>query len=143
MSTQYPHVATGLFLSCIDDRLIQSDFKFFAQAVGEPFVVRLAGGAGALLNPDDRKTALKQIAAAYKIAGITEVYLQSHTDCGAYRLAGVTFDSPEAELKRLYADLDEAAGHVRSTLTEAGADPAAIAIHTRVVNPVGQMQERA
>src|SRR4051812_8130432 len=101
MSNNYPHLATCLFLSCIDDRLIQHDIKFFSHT-GSAFITRLAGGGGAFLNPDDRKTALKQIVAAYKISGITEIYLQSHTDCGAYRLSGITFDSLEAEVARLH-----------------------------------------
>jgi carbonic anhydrase len=131
-----------VFLSCIDDRLVQTDADFIS-ANGDAFHPRLAGGGGAILDPEARPVALKQIVAAYVLGDVTKVYLQSHTECGAYKLAGVTFDSPENELKRLYGDLDEAAAYVKQALLDAGAPEDKIDIITRVVNPGGILQERA
>ena len=54
----------------------------------------------------------------------------------------MTFSSPEAEVARLYADLDQAAKYVKTALAEAGADPAEVTIHTQVVDPTGKLQER-
>lgn len=142
MSILYPHTATSIFFSCIDDRLINPDTEFI-KAHGNAFHPRLAGGGAAFLDVDERKVAIKQIVAAYKIAEVTEVYLQSHTDCGAYRLMGLTFNSTEAEVARLYDDLESAAMYVRAALAEAGADPDSITVHVRVIDPAGTLQETA
>ena len=141
MPNSYPHNATSLFFSCIDDRLIQHDIKFFSHT-GSTFITRLAGGGGAFLDPDDRKVALKQIVSAYKISAVTEIYLQSHTDCGAYRLAGENFISLESEVARLHTDLETASKYVREALIEAGANPDHIKIHVRVVDPEGKLHDR-
>lgn len=141
MPTPIPHTAKSVFLSCIDDRLVQSNAEFIA-AHGTAFHPSLAGGGAAILNETSQSVALAQIVAAYKIAGVTTVYLESHTDCGAYRLAGVTFDSDAAEIARLYRDLDQAGELAKTALASAGAKPAAIHINLLVVDPAGQLQAR-
>ncbi len=141
MSTSHPHTAKSVFFGCIDDRLIKADADFIA-AHGDSFWASLAGGGAAFLAPEDRAVALKQIMVSYMVNQAQRVYLQSHTNCGAYRLAGVTFSSHEEELKRLYADLDQAATDVRAALIEAGAKPSDIHISTQVVDPAGVVQPR-
>lgn len=142
MSHSIPHTAKSVYLSCIDDRLVESDAKF-AASVGTAFHTRLAGGALALLDPVTQAVAMQQLAIPHILAGVTEVYLESHTGCGAYQLAGVTFESDAAEIERLYADLEEAAENARTALIEAGADEEKVTVHTRVVDPAGVLQERA
>lgn len=141
MPNTYPHNAKSVFLSCIDDRLVAADAQF-AASVGTAFHPRLAGGALALLDPATMPVAMQQLAIPYVLAGVTEVYLESHTGCGAYKLAGVTFESNEAEIKRLYSDLDEAEDNARAALIEAGAPESDVKIHTRVVDPGGNLLER-
>ena len=142
MSNTYPHTAKSVFLSCIDDRIVSSDAKY-ADSIGTAFHTRIAGGGLALLDPLTQAVVMQQLAIPYVLAGATDVHLESHTGCGAYGLAGVTFASGAAEIERLYADLDEAAENARQALIEAGAAEDKISVHTRVVNPAGQLQERA
>jgi carbonic anhydrase len=131
----------SFLLSCIDYRLVQPDAQFISEH-GEAFHARLAGGAASVIEPHDQAVALKQVIAAYKLAGVTEIYLESHLDCGAYRLSGATFTSLEHETAQLYEDLDKAAEIVESTLIAAGANPADISVHTRAVDPTGVPQSR-
>jgi carbonic anhydrase len=141
MPNSYPHNAKSIFLSCIDDRLVEADAEF-ASSVGTAFHPRLAGGGLALLDPVTQAVAMQQLAIPYILADASEVYIQSHTGCGAYQLAGVTFESDAAEIERLYADLDRAAENARTAMVEAGAPVHDVVIHTRVVNPAGALQER-
>jgi carbonic anhydrase len=141
MSNTHPHNAKSIFLSCIDDRLVAADAQF-ADSIGTAFHPRLAGGGLALLDPATRAVAMQQLAIPYVLAGVTEVYLESHTGCGAYKLAGVTFDSDADEIDRLYQDLDDAADDARAALLEAGAAEETVVVHTRVVDPAGALQER-
>src|SRR6516164_5706149 len=107
MSKIPQHYAKSCLFACIDDRLAQPDFEYMKQ-IGGAFCPALAGGGLAIISPATREAAITQIVLAYKINQITDVYLQSHTDCGAYKLAGAVFATPQAEIDRLYADLDEA-----------------------------------
>lgn len=143
MSNNLPHTAKTVILTCIDDRLPASHAEFLATLPGGAFHTALAGGGAALLSEATREATLKQIVAAYQINHATTVYLESHTDCGAYRLAGVTFDNPDAELSRLYADLDRAAELVRAALVAVGANESELTINCRVVNPTGHVVARA
>ena len=129
MSTTIPHTAKSVFFGCIDDRLVEPDVAFIKQLKGGAFNPKIAGGGIAFLTEEDRHSALKQVAASYRINHITDVYLESHTDCGAYRLAGITFDNPTAEA-------------VRDTLIEAGAQEGEVSIHVRVVDPEGHPVDR-
>lgn len=142
MPNTHPHTAKSVYLSCIDDRLVESDAEF-AASVGTAFHTRLAGGGLALLNPVTQAVAMQQLAIPHILTGVTDVYLESHTACGAYQLAGVTFESDTAEIERLYADLEEAAENARTALIEAGAAEDKVVVHTRVVDPTGKLQERA
>lgn len=142
MSTITPHTAKSVFFGCIDDRLVEADVAFIKKLEGGAFHPKIAGGGIAFLTEEDRRSALKQIAASYRINHITDVYLESHTDCGAYKLAGITFDDPITETRRLYEDLDRAAEAVRNTLIEAGAQEGEVAVHLRVVDPDGQLVDR-
>ncbi|HVQ44837.1 MAG TPA: hypothetical protein VMT30_07825 [Candidatus Saccharimonadia bacterium] len=131
-----PHTATSVLFGCIDDRLTAADSEFINQH-GGAFHPALAGGGAAFLDPEARSVALSQIVAAYRIAGATTIYLESHTDCGAYRLAGVRFDSLAAEIDRLTADLKQAAKYVKAALIQADAPTDAIEIFIRIINPAG------
>ncbi len=138
MPNQLPHTAKSVFFSCIDDRLSPAGADFIAKLPGGAFHPSMAGGGAAFLSEEDRPAALKQIVAAYKISGITDVYLQSHTDCGAYRLSGVTFANADDELQRLTTDLAKASDIIRQALIEAGAKGEEITIHTEVIDPSGE-----
>jgi carbonic anhydrase len=131
VSSPNEHFAKNVFFACIDDRLVGA------------FYAAVAGGGLAFVNPTDQNTALKQVTAAYTINHITDVYLESHTSCGAYKLSGVEFSNPAEELERLYADLDKASELVLSALHHAGAAEGEIRIHARVVSPDGTEQPRA
>ena len=136
MPNPLPHTAKSIFFCCIDDRLSQASLERIAQLEGGAFHSSIAGGGLAFLSAEDRTTALKQVVAAYKINGITDVYLQSHTDCGAYRLSGITFTDTTAELSRLDSDLGQASQIISQALTEAGATH--VQIYTEVVDPSGK-----
>lgn len=141
MSTTSPHFAKNVFFACIDDRLTESHLKTIIK-IGGAFYAAVAGGGLAFLAPDTQETALKQVALSYKINRINNVYLESHTNCGAYALSGATFQSEAEELDRLYADLDQAAEKIQATLREAGAEPGEVTVNVSVVDPNGQVQPR-
>jgi carbonic anhydrase len=141
VSTTSPHTAKNVFFSCIDDRLVKADFAFL-ESIGDAFHARIAGGGAAFADEADRHAALKQITASYKINHITDVYLQSHTDCGAYRLAGVTFQDHADEIDRLYADLERAERYIHEALLAAGAADGEVTVHLRVVDPGGRLQSQ-
>ncbi len=136
-TTIAPHFAKSVLFACIDDRLAQTDFEYIRE-IGGAFCPALAGGALAIVNETTRATALAQIVIAWKVNHITDVYLQSHTDCGAYRLNGIMFENSETETRRLYADLHQAADLVKDALTVAGASASELKFHLRVVEPSGQ-----
>lgn len=138
VSQTAPHFAKSVLFACIDDRLAAPDFEYIKQ-IGGAFCPALAGGALAILSRDTQAAALTQITASYKINRITDVYLQSHTDCGAYRLAGISFESPEDELEHLYTDLRQAETIVKEALEATGAKPGEVKIHLRVVDPSGHL----
>jgi carbonic anhydrase len=141
VSQTVPHFAKNVFFACIDDRLVEAHLRFIIE-LGGAFFPSVAGGGLAFVSDTDQDTAIKQVVAAYNINHINHVYLESHTDCGAYRLAGVSFASPAEELVRLYADLDRAAKVVEEALQQAGAAPGQVKVHVRVVNPAGEAQPR-
>ncbi|GAC1371745.1 MAG: hypothetical protein NVSMB39_5800 [Candidatus Saccharimonadales bacterium] len=142
MPKSYPHTAKSVYLSCIDDRIVATDAKF-ADSIGTAFHARIAGGGLALLDPATLGVTMQQLAIPYVLAGVTEVHLESHTGCGAYHLAGITFESDAEEIRKLYADLALAAENAHRALLEAGAPEDEIIINTRVVNPAGELQEQA
>jgi carbonic anhydrase len=141
VSTNRPHFAKNVFFGCIDDRIVESHLKFIIK-IGGAFYPAVAGGGLAFIDLAERETALTQVVASYKINKVDTVYIESHTDCGAYRLAGVTFSSPEDEIDRLYGDLDSAKALIQDALSTAGAADGEITIHTRVVNPDGVVVPR-
>jgi carbonic anhydrase len=141
VSTTSPHFAKNVFFACIDDRLVETHLKFVIK-LGGAFYPAVAGGGLAFIDESERATALKQVAAAYTINHINTVYLESHTDCGAYRLSGAVFNSLGEELERLYDDLDRAAILVQDTLAAAGAQRGEVTVHVRVVDPAGHVQAR-
>jgi carbonic anhydrase len=141
VSTTSPHFAKNVFFSCIDDRLVQEHLNFIVK-IGGAFFPSVAGGGLAFVDPAEQDTALKQVAASYAINRINTVYIESHTDCGAYRLSGAVFHSPTDELARLYEDLDKATVLVLKALEQAGAAAGEVTVHTRVVNPDGIVQPR-
>jgi carbonic anhydrase len=136
VSKNRAHFAKNVFFGCIDDRIVESHLQFIVK-IGGAFYPAVAGGGLAFIDLAERETALTQVVASYKINKIDTVYIESHTDCGAYRLAGVSFASPEEEVSHLYSDLDSAAVLISDALAKAGAKPGEVKIHTRVVNPEG------
>ena len=133
------HFAKNVLFACIDDRLVESHLHFIIE-IGGAFYPAVAGGGLAFVNPQERDTAIKQVVASYLINHVDTVYLESHTDCGAYRLAGVTFNGKDDEISKLYADLSQASKLVTQALAEAGAKPGEVKIITRVVDPEGAEQ---
>jgi carbonic anhydrase len=141
LSATSPHFAKNVLFACIDDRLVESHLKFIIK-IGGAFYPAVAGGGLAFVSAQEHDTALKQVAASYKINQVNHVYLESHTDCGAYALSGAKFASASEELVRLYSDLDKAKAQVEAALLEAGAKPGEVEVHVRVVNPAGEIQNR-
>jgi carbonic anhydrase len=139
MSTLKSHTAKTLVFTCMDERLEPAIRQLIHSQPGGAFHVALAGGGATLTSDTDSPVALKQIVTAYKINQVTDVYLQSHTDCGAYGLAGITFSSADEEATRLYADLAVARQRVEAALAQAGATPGSVTIHTQVINPAGEL----
>jgi carbonic anhydrase len=137
VSHNLPHTAKSVFFSCIDDRLTEAHMQFIKTLAGGAFHPSLAGGGAAFLSDDTQAAALKQVVASYNINHITDVYLESHTDCGAYRLASVTFDNATAEVERLSADLERAKPLILAALVTAGAKDGEVTVHLRVVDPSG------
>jgi carbonic anhydrase len=135
VSQNQPHFAKSVLFACIDDRLVKPHAQFI-DSIGGAFAPAVAGGGLAFVSELESQTALKQVAAAYQINHVTDVYLESHTDCGA------TFQSPTEEIARLYEDLDQATKLVEQALATSGAKPGEVKIHTRVVDPSGDVQTR-
>ena len=136
------HTAKAIVFTCMDERLEPAISRLIHSLEGGAFHAALAGGGAAFTFADDQATALKQVTAAYKINAITDVYLQSHTECGAYGLAGVTFADAPAEASRLYADLDQAAAAILAALADAGAQTGSVTVHTSVITPAGDEVSR-
>jgi carbonic anhydrase len=134
MPRNFPHTAKVLVFTCIDERLEPTVTALIESFKGGSFHVAMAGGGATFTTEPDCTVALKQIRAAYGINHVTDIYLQSHMDCGAYGLAGITFASPADEAARLYADLDQAAATVKKALVEAGATSAETNIHIEVID---------
>jgi len=132
------HFAKNAVVTCIDDRLFEPHVTFI-RSIGGAFQIALAGGGLPFLLDDERDVALNQVAVAYKV---NKVIVESHTDCGRYGLAGITFASPEDEVRRLYSDLSQAAKVIQNTLIKAGAAPGEVEIVTRVVRPDGTLVDR-
>src|SRR5664279_1108328 len=128
MSKASPHFAKSLYFTCIDERLFDNKSAYIDQ-LGGAFHPAMAGGGHAIVNPEHRASAIMQIVIGYKVNHITDVYLESHTDCGAYGLSGITFSDPTEEINHLYRDLDTASELVKNALHEAGAKPGEVTIH--------------
>ena len=135
------HFAKNVLFSCIDDRLVEPHMKKIIK-LGGAFYVAVAGGGLAFVSKDDQETSLKQVAACYAINHVEDIYIESHLECGAYKLSGATFSSRTAELARLYRDLDEAKSLVESTLVAQGASLSEVKVHTSVVDLEGIVQAR-
>jgi len=141
VSSANPHFAKNVYFTCIDDRLVKPHQKFIND-IGGAFYVAIAGGGLTFVSELEAATAFKQVAASYQINQIDTVYLESHTGCGAYALAGAKFSGAAEELERLYTDLDQAARLVEKALLEAGAKLGEVTVHVQVVNLEGVVQPR-
>jgi carbonic anhydrase len=135
------HFAKNVLFACIDDRLVEPHMRQIIK-LGGAFYSAIAGGGLAFVSKDDQETSLKQVAASYAINHVRDIYIESHLECGAYRLSGVAFNSRSEELKRLYHDLDEAKALVESTLIAQGASLSEVRVHTSVVDLEGNVQQR-
>lgn len=137
MPVAQPHTAKAMVFTCMDERLEPAIRNLVHSLPGGAFHAAMAGGGAAFAFETDKPVAVKQVVAAFKINHITDLYLQSHTSCGAYGLAGVTFNSDVEEAGRLYADLAEAKQIVAAALAAAGAKPNEVTIHTDVIDLTG------
>jgi carbonic anhydrase len=135
------HFAKNVLFACIDDRLVESHMKQIIK-LGGAFYSAIAGGGLSFVSKDDSETALKQVAASYAINHVKDIYIESHLECGAYRLSGAVFSSREEELSRLYRDLDDAKALVESTLIAQGATLSEVNVHTSVVDLEGNIVPR-
>lgn len=70
-------------------------------------LLSVAGSAKQIVDPETRELILKQIGISYALHGMRKIHLMNHTDCGAYG-GRKAFESDEAELEKLTADLHEA-----------------------------------
>jgi carbonic anhydrase len=75
---------------------------------GDCDVVSLAGAAKGFTDDESRDLLMKQIDISKRLHGIEEVYLMSHTDCGAYG-GKKAFADDAAEHARLVSDMRQAA----------------------------------
>ena len=142
MSASSHHTAKTIVFTCMDERLETYISSLIQSFEGGAFHAAMAGGGAAFAAESDSAVALKQVLAAYKINHITDVYLQSHHDCGAYGLSGVVFHSRQEETSRLYADLDLATDMIKAALAESGEGSVELTIHTEVINLAGEKIER-
>lgn len=110
--------------------------------IGGAFIASIAGGGFACINPLTKDVIMYQLSASYHINRVNYVYLECHTDCGAYKLAGFTFDSLEAEVNQLYKDLDRAANVVKHTFLNIGALQNQFRIIVRVLDLSGDYLPR-
>lgn len=104
------HHCEALVIHCMDFRFVEGIRKYLnEQGLERNYdVVSIAGGAGALLNPESQALLLKQVALSQKLHGITKVILINHHDCGAYG-GSQAFENGEAERVKHVADLKKAA----------------------------------
>jgi hypothetical protein len=122
----------------MDERLEPAVTTLVESFKGGAFHAAMAGGGAAFTIEPDRAVAVKQIVLANQINHVTDIYLQSHLDCGAYGLAGIKFSSVADEAHRLYADLDIAADRVKTALIAAGNPSREVTIHTEVIGLDGR-----
>jgi hypothetical protein len=101
MSKDMPHFA--YILSCGDPKIRQRLTIELDRRFGGPdkyFWLPELGGVKNLSSPDtenDRQNILKKIKTAAKIHPFELMLLINHSDCGAYRLQGQTFDDSRKE----------------------------------------------
>lgn len=138
MSAAIPHTAKAILFTCMDERLSNHIETILHSLPGGAFHAALAGGGGAFSFESDQAVALKQVVAAYRINNITDIYLESHTGCGAYGLAGITFQSETDEIKKLHQDLSNARRLITEALLSQGVAAGTVHVHTRVVDAIGR-----
>lgn len=136
-----PNVGKALLLSCIDDRLVAPDTVFVAE-LGGAFMARTAGGTyGAARHP---AWLAEQVVTAWQVNQITDVYLQSHTDCGFYAAhAPNPAVGLESQVAELYEVIDTVIVELTAAIAALGVPADAIAYHARVVDPNGGIEPRA
>jgi carbonic anhydrase len=134
-----PHTAAALYLTCMDDRLVpykEQRKQELAQRFHAVFDPTMAGGALAPLSHQTEAATLLQIKAAYDISHISDVFLETHLDCGANQvLLGRKFESQQEEIATLWHDLDKAKGAVE----ELGLP---LKVHLSLVDPNGESVPR-
>lgn len=107
-------------LWCFDSRF-DLGFRKFLKRIGviNPDVIKIAGGAKALVSPDrdsDREFVVDQIRKSMRLHGTRRVILMLHSDCGAYGGLSAGFGGDmateaahhERELQRAAANLKTA-----------------------------------
>jgi carbonic anhydrase len=92
------HTVQNLVISCIDFRFNNDLYDAVKKTFGisDFDEIKLAGGAGnlGLLGEKEtsrQKTVLDDVALATKAHHVTDVYLLTHQNCGAYAMAGHAF----------------------------------------------------
>lgn len=133
-----PHTAHTIMFTCIDERLESAISTHLQSIPGGAFHVALAGGGAVFTQEPEASVGIKQVLAASNIRPITDVIVQSHLDCGAYKLAGVVFDSRSEELNRLYADLGVAASKIKHSFMQHYSDTS-LTVHVQVIDLEGHL----
>lgn len=106
------HNCKALIIKCMDFRLTKPIAEFLEEReiMGNCDVVSIAGAAKSIINPNkesEKEFVLKLIDSSQKLHNIDEVWLISHTDCGAYG-GSENFNSAEEEKNQYIQDMKQA-----------------------------------
>lgn len=84
---------------CADPRVRPVVSNFYAQKFGENnyWLFSWPGGPKSLLDGIYSRHKASSISDAYKLRPFENIILVGHSDCGAYRLGGITFTDPAEE----------------------------------------------
>ena len=84
----------AIVFRCIDFRITLTEFSKILSGMGYPEgtydLVSCAGAIKSMATNEDRGFLLKQIEAAKKLHGVTEVLIFQHDNCGAYGIPSVS-----------------------------------------------------
>lgn len=125
-SKPVPHSEREAVLGCIDGRLVLPHFlrsmhllENGTPHVGSEFLIRMAGGAAALLTERDAKSCLGQLTDAYGVRKFGKMELQLHLGCGKLGLLCGPGGEFEGEYDPASADSLYLLGHKAAELVTA------------------------
>ena len=108
-------------LTCFDPANFSTLVQKFDQEIGKGryFFPPAPGGVKSLLGSDqDRNYVLSKIETARKVHPFGRILLINHSQCGAYRMAGMEFSNPEEEEVFHRQEMEKAAEILRRHFPE-------------------------